>query len=123
MNKEFTEGITQRFLQLCSEVIREGVVNNRKDFATSVGEHQQNLSLMDKGTRAPTLEQIVNACKKYGYSANWLMLNQGAKKIKTEIKKTRFTPATMEERVHSLETEVARLDRNLKRIKLNGSGS
>lgn len=115
MNKEHTAGITQRFLQICAEAIQEGYINNKKEFAESVGEHQQNLSQMDKGKRAPTLDQIVNACRKYGYSANWIMLNQGSKKMGRDAAKG--TAITIEQRMNILETEVSKISRNMQRIK------
>lgn len=114
MKKQHTKSITQRFLQICSEVIQEGKVSNKTDFADSVGEHQQNLSQMEKGKRAPTLEQIATACKKYGYSANWLILNQGLKKVNKDIVKR--DTLTVEHRVNNLETEVAKLNRQISRI-------
>lgn len=110
--KQYTTSITQRFLQVCAEVIQEGHVNSRKEFAESVGEHQQNLSLMDKGTRAPTLEQIAKVCIKFGYNANWLILGTGNKKLGPEKKQ-----APTEERLNVLETAVAKLSRNMERIK------
>lgn len=109
--KKYTPGITQRFLLICDEVIHEGQAKNRSAFAKSVGEHQQNLSMMEKGTRAPTLEQIAIACKIYGYSANWVMLNIGEKKLK--VKEQQST----EERLSNLEAEVSRISRTLKRRK------
>jgi hypothetical protein len=112
MKKQHTKNITHRFLQICAEVIQEGHVNNRKEFAESVGEHQQNLSRMDKGTRSPTLEQIATACLKYGYSANWVMLNMGMKKLTKEKKET----GTIDQRINNLETEVARITRSLLRM-------
>lgn len=117
MNKPHTRGITNRFLQVCAEVIQEGHTDNRKTFAESVGEHQQNLSLMEKGRRAPTLEQIVTACKKYGYSANWLVLNMGQKKLSETVK---GSVGSIEQRVNNLETEIAKINRKLG-AKLNGT--
>lgn len=114
MNKEHTHGITQRFLQICSETIQEGRINNRKEFCEQVGEHQQNLSQMDKGRRAPTLDQLARACKKFGYSPNWLILNIGNKKLTKEMPKP---DGNLEHRINILETEVARLSRNMRRIK------
>lgn len=117
MNKPHTRAITQRFLQICSEVIQEGHTENKKSFAESVGEHQQNLIMMQNGKRAPTLEQIVAACKTYGYSANWLILNMGQKKLSETIK---GSVGSLEQRVNNLETEIARINRKLG-AKLNGS--
>lgn len=116
MNKLHTRGITQRFLQLAAEVIQEGHTDNKKSFAESIGEYQQNIIAMEKGKRAPTLEQVVTACKKYGYSANWLMLNMGQKKLSETIK---GSSESLEQRVNNLETEIARINRKLG-AKLNG---
>lgn len=109
MEKKYTPGITQRFLLIIDEVILDGQAKNRSSFAKSVGEHQQNLSLMEKGTRSPTLEQIAIACKLYGYSANWLILNLGEKKLKETEQKT------TEERISNLEAQVSKINRRLKK--------
>lgn len=107
--KQYTGDITKRFLLLCDEVIREGHTRNKSTFAKSVGEYQQNLALMEKGTRSPTLEHIAAACKLYGYSANWVVLNLGEKKLKAQEQKP------LDERVSFLESEVARITRVLKK--------
>lgn len=102
--------ITERFLMILNEAIKEGQTKNKSTFAKSVGEHQQNLSLMEKGARAPTLEQIAIACKTYGYAPNWLILGIGAKRLKPNDQKT------TEERLSNLEWEVSRLKRVTARV-------
>lgn len=112
MKKQHTTAITQRFLQLCTEVIQEGHVTSRKEFAESIGEYATNLAMMEKNKRSPTLEQIVSACKKYGYSANWIMLNMGQKKLSETVK---ASTGSLEQRVNIIETEITRLTRILAR--------
>jgi hypothetical protein len=108
-NKQYTPAITKRFLLIVDEVIRSGQVDTKGEFAKSVGEHQQNLSLMEKGTRAPTLEHIALSCKLYGYNPTWLILGVGEKKLKTSDGKT------IEARVTDLETELAAIKRMVKK--------
>lgn len=108
-NKQHTPAITKRFLLVADEVIRNGQVDTKGEFAKSVGEHQQNLSLMEKGTRAPTLEHIALSCKLYGYNPAWLILGVGEKRLKATDGKT------IEARVGDLETELAAIKRMLKK--------
>jgi len=108
MSRKLTkQDITERFLLICEEVIREGLCKTKKEFAISIGEHPQNLTLMAKGSRFPTLEQIAKACDLYGYSPTWLILNMGSKKLAGNEK-----DAT-EERVSELELEVEKLKKFL----------
>jgi hypothetical protein len=109
--KHYTPSITKRFLLIVDEVIREGSIGTRTEFAQAVGEHQQNLALMEKGTRAPTLEHIAVACKKFGYSPTWLVLGTGDKKLKVKDQKG------IEDRVSELEAIVASLKNMIKRSK------
>jgi len=104
-NKIHTAAITQRFLLLCEEAVVDGLCKNRSAFLESVGEYQSNYSKFEDGIRAPTLEQIVKACELYGYSANWLVLNIGDKKLKASDKKP------LEGRVTDLEVQMNRLRR------------
>lgn len=99
--------ITERFLLICDEIIREGLCKTKKEFAFAVGEHPQNLTLMAKGTRFPTLEQIAKACDLYGYSPTWLILDKGPKKLADAQQDP------IEERVGELEMEVERLKKHL----------
>lgn len=109
------QDITERFLLICEEVIREGLCKTKKEFAGAIGEHPQNLTLMAKGSRAPTLEQVAKACDLYGYSPTWLILNIGPKKLAgTEKDPT-------EERVSDLELEVARLKKHLIKKTITGT--
>ena len=101
--------ITERFLLICEEVIREGLCKTKKEFAAVVGEHAQNLTLMAKGSRAPTLEQIAKACELYGYSPTWLILGVGPRKLAGANKDS------TENRVSNLELEVARLKKDFKK--------
>lgn len=110
MKKENIPGITERYLQIMTEAIQEGLANSKTDFARRVGEHQQNLSTIEKGGRTPTIDQLVNACVEFGYSANWLLLNTGDKKMK----KTEMKPLDL--RVNDLESEVVRIKRQLKKL-------
>lgn len=104
MSKQQTKkNITERFLLICDEVIREGMCGTKKEFAEAIGEHPQNLTLMAKGSRAPTLEQVAKACDLFGYSPTWLILNIGPKKL------SGAEQDPTEERVSELELEVARL--------------
>lgn len=108
MNKEQTkEAITGRFLMICEEVIKDGLCKTKREFAISIGEHPQNLNLMVKGARAPTLEQVAKACDLYGYSPTWLVLNIGPKKLAGSEKEP------MEERMSELELEVEKLKKFL----------
>jgi len=108
--KTHTPGITQRFLQLCEEVIHEGHASSMTEFAKSIGEHSQNISLMQSGGRVPSVDKLAEACIKYGYSANWLILNRGERKLsKTDIK-------PIDQRVQQLETTVSSLQRKIKAL-------
>lgn len=108
MKIELTKkAITERFMMICDEVIQAGVCKTRKEFAAAVGEHPQNLTLMDKGTRSPTLEQLARACDLYGYSPTWLILNRGPRKLQEGEKDP------IEERVESLESDLEALKKHL----------
>lgn len=107
--KQYTPAITKRFLLIMDEAIRDGHTENRTTFAKSVGEHQQNLTAMQNGSRSPTLEQIATACKMYGYSPTWLILGTGEKKMAAKDEKT------LDQRISELEAEVARIKRIVKK--------
>lgn len=107
-SKLYSPEITQRFLLICDEVIRDGQVKNKSTFASSIGEHQQNLSKMDGKGRTPTLDQVARVCELYGYSPTWLILGIGEKKIKPAER------IPLEGRVTNLEVELARIKRQLK---------
>lgn len=104
--KAYMPEITQRFLLIRDEVIRDGLCNTAAEFAKEVGEYPQNFSKMEKGSRFPTLDHIARACEKYNYNANWVMLNSGSKKMD----KRQEVP--IEKRVSDLEIQV----RSLKKI-------
>lgn len=107
MNKAYTKkAITERFLIICEEVIKDGLCKTRKEFAAAVGEHPQNLNLMDKGRRAPTLEQIAQACDHYGYSPTWVILGRGQHKMTGEKDPT-------DERLDKVEDDIEMLKRHL----------
>ena len=110
-SKTHTYGITERFLLLMNEVIGSGQAENRTSFAKTVGEYQQNLSAMERGDRAPTLEQAATACEAYEYSANWLLLNVGPKKLDPK----EILP--IEKRVSDLESEMRKLKQLLSKSK------
>lgn len=105
--KEYATDITQRFLLIKDEVIREGLVNTAKEFATAIGEHSQNFTKMEKGTRSPTLDQVARACEIYGYSPTWVILNKGSKKLdkKAEV--------PLEKRVDQLEQQMRKLKKHV----------
>lgn len=107
-NKTYTPEITKRFLKIMAEAIASDQVKTRMEFAESIGEHQQNLSKMKQGTRAPTLEHIAIACKKYGYSPTWVMLGIGDKKMKGGQN-------SLDERILSLEKDMALIQKELKK--------
>lgn len=107
-HKIYSPEITQRFLLICDEVVRDGQVKNKSIFADSIGEHQQNLSKMDGKGRTPTLDQIARVCELFGYSPTWLILGVGEKKMKPGERRP------LEGRVTDLEAEVARIKRLLK---------
>lgn len=111
--EEYTQAITQRFLMLKDEVIRDGLCKNAAEFAERVGEHAQNFSKMEKGTRSPTLEHIYRACTEFGYSANWVILNYGPKKTDTTL------TVPMEQRITTLELQI----RSIKRLLAARSGN
>lgn len=101
--------ITSRLLLLKDEVIAKGECRNASDFADSIGEYKQNFSLMEKGLRHPTVEHLAKACLQYGYSANWLLLNIGPKKM------DKGQNTTLESRVNDLEVKVNALIRAKKK--------
>jgi hypothetical protein len=117
MNAELTKkAITKRFLQIIDELIQDGVCDTKKEFAERIGEHPQNLTLMAKGTRAPTLEQVAQTCKLFGYSPTWLILNEGPRKLVDLLR-----DEGLNNRVDDLETEVENLKKFLlKKIATGG---
>ncbi|MGQ0739752.1 MAG: hypothetical protein ACT4OJ_11875 [Bacteroidota bacterium] len=96
------------FLQLMDEVLRSGACKNRQAFAKSVGEYLPNISMMEKGGRTPTIEQVAMACELYGYSMNWVVMNIGDKRIDQSFRE----PLT--ERVTKLEQQVLVLQRTMR---------
>lgn len=109
--KHYTSDITHRFLMIKDEVIKQGLCNTLKEFAEKVGEHPQNFSKMEKGTRFPTLDHIARACAEFGYSAQWLLLNQGPKRSDKKNEET------LEQRVSDLETQMRMIKRKLNPVK------
>ncbi len=105
--KKYTDSVTSRFIQICREVVAAGMVANKTEFAESVGEYQQNLSLMEKGSRAPTIEQICLACEVYNYSPSWLMMGIGDKTMQKPGKRN------LEQRLNEIESEVNIIKRAL----------
>ncbi|HEX7906217.1 MAG TPA: hypothetical protein VF487_20225 [Chitinophagaceae bacterium] len=100
---------TANFLLIMEEVIGTRQCKNRGEFAKSVGEYLPNISIMEKGERAPTLEQCGRACDLYGYNMNWLVMNKGEKKFDPK----QSEPIT--ERVSRLEQQILIINRELKK--------
>lgn len=98
---------TQNFLVIMGEVISQGLVKNKTEFAKKVGEHQQNITKMETGSRAPTIDQLAAASKLWGYNMNWIVLNTGAKKLDPKMN------VPIEERVSILEQQVRILKKRL----------
>lgn len=109
----YTPDITARFLRIRDEVLAEGSANSQAEFGRAVGEHSQNFSMMEKGTRAPTLDQCARACEKFGYSANWLLLGIGPVKINPGLN------APLEQRVTTLEIGFKNLMKKVKDLSKN----
>jgi hypothetical protein len=107
-NKPYSTDITNRLLQMRDEVVRDGLAKHRTEFAETIGEHQQNMTKMENGTRRPTLDQIGTACEVYGYSPTWLVLGIGPKKLKPSKEKK------IDQRIADLEAEVTKLKRAVK---------
>jgi transcriptional regulator with XRE-family HTH domain len=105
-DKPYTKAIAKRFLQMMKDVIHEGQCIDKVDFATKIGEWSQNITAMEKGGRAPTLEQLATACKKFGYNPTWLVLGVGNKKLTQDDHKKRIT---------ELETEMVRIKKLMKK--------
>jgi transcriptional regulator with XRE-family HTH domain len=77
--KERSQQVTQRFLYAMKQVIaleREGV-DTRAAFAQMIGEHSQNISKMEHGTRYPTIEAICLMCDAFKINPSWLLMGTG----------------------------------------------
>lgn len=98
---------TQNFLIIMAEVISQGLVKNKTEFAKRVGEHQQNITKMEAGTRSPTIDQLAAVCKLWGYNMNWIVMNASPKKIDPKMN------VPIEQRVSVLEQQVRVLKKRL----------
>lgn len=105
--KDYTTDITTRFLLIKDEVIRQGVCKTLKEFAEKVGEHPQNFSKMENGTRFPTLDHVARACAEFGYCAQWVVLGKGPKRTDKKDE------SSIEKRVSDLEIQVRSIKRKL----------
>lgn len=107
--KDFATDITQRFLLVKQEVIREGLCSTAKEFGAAIGEHSQNFAKMENGTRSPTLDQIARVCDQYGYNGNWILMGMAPKKLdkKQEV--------PFEQRLATLEMDVRRIKKQMEK--------
>ena len=64
------EGIGYRIRSLRGEMLQE-------DFAKYLGISQGQLSKIERGKLAPTVEILIRLVKKFGKSADWLLMGQG----------------------------------------------
>lgn len=103
--KTEAKDITNRFLQLMNEVIKDGLCKNRGEFAKAIGEYAQNLGKMEQHERSPTLVQVANACQHFEYSPTWLVLGVGEKRM------NKLDQATVEQRLNNLEADMTKLKR------------
>lgn len=103
--KPYSTDITRRMLQLMEEVLHERLAKNKGEFAKSIGEYPQNLSMWEKDQRAPTLEQVAVACATYQYNPAWIILGVGSKKMRETEQKS------IDHRVSTLEIELAQIKR------------
>lgn len=108
IHKDYKEAITIRFLTCMRQVlmVRMKGCRTMKDFADFVGEHQQNLSKMEKGERSPTLDQTARLCEIFGFSPAWVILGKGNMQETAELN---AQLAILEKRITKVEVEIEQI--------------
>jgi len=108
INKDYKETVTLRFLEAMRRVLmaRKEGCKTMKQFAEFVGEHQQNISKMERGERMPTVEQICRLCEVFGFSPAWVLLGRGNMEETAELG---AAIAVLQERMTKIEIEIEQM--------------
>jgi transcriptional regulator with XRE-family HTH domain len=87
-NIEYRDEVSKRFLNAMRQIISERKQGCKTitQFAKMIGEHQQNISKMEKGERFPTIDQICRLCLIFDISPTWILLGEGEMNQVTDIK-------------------------------------
>jgi transcriptional regulator with XRE-family HTH domain len=67
-----TKQITANFVQAYYSLVGLRVVKSKKEFCTTIGMHNTNFALMEKGKRNVTIDNICQLTEKYNVSLLWL---------------------------------------------------
>lgn len=67
-----TTQITANFVQAYYSLVGLRVVKSKKEFCTTIGMHNTNFALMEKGKRNVTIDNICQLTEKYNVSLLWL---------------------------------------------------
>lgn len=105
--KSFKEISTSNIIIVMNEVIQSGQCKNRGEFAKKIGEYQQNLSAIESGKRAPTVEQLAKAASEFGYNLNWMILGIGPKRSDPKLN------IPIEQRVSLLEQQMRSMKKQM----------
>ncbi|WP_346236703.1 hypothetical protein ABDK00_014270 [Niabella insulamsoli] len=76
---DYRQEIRSRFLEAIRTIIKDRAhgIKTVAELAPKIGAFQQNISLMEKGDRYPTLEQVAKLCETFEFSTEWIMLGKG----------------------------------------------
>jgi transcriptional regulator with XRE-family HTH domain len=92
-NIDYRDKVTTRFLHAMRQIISERKQGCKTitQFAKLIGEHQQNISKMEKGERFPTIDQVCRLCLLFDISPTWILLGEGEMNQVTDVKAALLT--------------------------------
>jgi transcriptional regulator with XRE-family HTH domain len=108
VHTDYKEKVTLRFLEAMRRILMARVKGCKtvSQFAAFIGEHPQNISKMENGTRFPTIDQVCRLCEVFGYSPNWLLLGKGNMEDTAELS---ATVAILKDKVTKIELQLEQL--------------
>jgi hypothetical protein len=71
----------QRYIQAVRSVMAEQNIETYKDIAPKIKTTPVSLSAIIQKRQYPTVQNSIDLCSKYGFSANWLFLGTGQERI------------------------------------------
>jgi len=105
--KHHTRIIASRFIQAMNIILELKLLDTvtKNDFAVKVGMTKQDITLVEKGDRYPTLDTVYYLCTIFSIDTNWIITGGGAP----------FCDAALTARVADLETRVTKIESDKKK--------
>lgn len=69
--------ISSRFIEALNELLKRGILQDKKSFATSVGSSTSMITELSKGRSNVGVSLLQGIVMHYGISADWLLTGQG----------------------------------------------